>query len=623
LSPEQVAFLRALLALNVRDFTSYSEVVRYAESLYLGEVRFNWKDIPGTVIRGLESAGLVEFQKRPKKGVRTPQGRGGKPGFIRPTKKFEQQIADPLLKLMFRTARFATIREIRRRSLADILADLKSSNAQKSGTALEYLAVRLCMMLDLEFMEWRTTDLELTAGGEVDALLHAARLIYSRWQVQCKVGAITLEAVAKEVGMQTVTLANVILVVSNGKVSSSAATYREHITRTSHLNIIYIDGSALQRINKDPNTLLDVLRQQAREALSLKPKPGLKSNNSGEIHNIDQQTSIIREEPRDYGTAADSKLSKPFYETAAGAMYCGDALQLLPWLIASGHRARLILTSPPFALVRKKEYGNEDSDTYIEWFVQFIPLFKQILEPRGSLVIDIGGAWIKGIAAKSTYQFKLLLRLCESGFYLAQDFYHYNPSKLPTPAEWVTVRRMRVKDAINNVWWLMQDPMAPVDNRRVLAPYSESMQDLLKHGYKPAVRPSGHDISNKFQKDNGGAIPPNLLQFPNTDSQSHYIRRCKEESIRPHPARFPRSFADFFIRFLTDENDLVYDPFAGSNMTGFVAEDLNRRWIATEMSSEYATGSKFRFEQPSPKPSKLRHRRTKTLPVPDAEPMLL
>jgi len=277
-------------------------------------------------------------------------------------------------------------------------------------------------------------------------------------------------------------------------------------------------------------------------------------------------------------------------------MFCGDSLEVMPSLIKQGVRVKLIMTSPPFALVRKKEYGNEDAEEYIDWFMQFAPLFRQILEPSGSLVIDIGGSWLKRLPVKSTYQYKLLLALCENGFYLAQEFYHYNPARLPTPAEWVTVRRLRVKDAVNNVWHLVLDPFADADNRRVLKPYSESMLSLLKNGYKSGARPSGHEISGNFNKDNGGAIPSNLIEIANTESNSHYLTRCKEAKIKPHPARFPVDLPEFFIKYLTNQGELVLDPFAGSNTTGEACEKLDREWIGIEMNYEYVSGSRFRFD---------------------------
>ncbi|BAY19685.1 DNA methylase N-4/N-6 [Anabaenopsis circularis NIES-21] len=284
----------------------------------------------------------------------------------------------------------------------------------------------------------------------------------------------------------------------------------------------------------------------------------------------------------------------PYYTQNYGSIYLGDTLQLIKFLPDSS--VNLILTSPPFALTRKKEYGNESAEKYIEWFLPFAYEFKRVLADNGSFILDLGGAYLPGNPVRSLYQYELLLRLCkEVGFFLAQEFYHYNPSRLPTPAEWVTIRRIRVKDAVNVVWWLSKTANPKADNRKVLKPYSQSMQRLLKNGYEAKMRPSGHEISGKFQKDNQGAIPPNLLEIPNTESNSLYLRRCKVGGIQPHPARFPQGFAEFFIKFLTDEGDMVLDPFAGSNTTGFVAETLKRQWISFEINQDYVVGSRFRF----------------------------
>lgn len=277
-----------------------------------------------------------------------------------------------------------------------------------------------------------------------------------------------------------------------------------------------------------------------------------------------------------------------------GRAYLGDSLDLIKG-IPDDH-VNLILTSPPFALTRKKEYGNKSAEEYVDWFLEFAVEFKRILAEDGSFVLDLGGAYLPGHPVRTIYQFELLVRLCkEIGFFLAQDFYHYNPSRLPAPAEWVTVRRIRVKDSVNTVWWLSKTETPKADNRQVLKPYSDSMKQLLKNGYKPKLRPSGHDISDKFQKDNKGAIPPNLLQLANTESNSAYLRRCREAGIKPHPARFPEGLADFFIKFLTDKGDLVLDPFAGSNTTGSVAEKLQRKWLAMEINRDFVEGSVCRF----------------------------
>lgn len=287
-----------------------------------------------------------------------------------------------------------------------------------------------------------------------------------------------------------------------------------------------------------------------------------------------------------------------FHKTKHGKIYLGDSLDVLARKKAGS--VDLIMTSPPFGLVRKKEYGNADAHEYLDWFRPFAGQFRRVLKESGSLVIDIGGAWISGQPTRSLYHFKLLLMLCEEfGFHLAQEFYWWNPSKLPSPAEWVNVRRIRVKDAVNTVWWLSLSPWPKASNRRVLQPYSPSMKDLLTRGYKSKKRPSGHNISDNFSVDNGAAIPPNLIAIPNTESNSFYLRYCQAMGISAHPARFPAALPEYFIRMLTDQGDSVFDPFAGSCVTGEVCERLRRKWVCVELIEDYLAGALGRFEEES------------------------
>lgn len=290
-----------------------------------------------------------------------------------------------------------------------------------------------------------------------------------------------------------------------------------------------------------------------------------------------------------------SPVPDPVIATSRGRAYCGDSAQLMKQVVGDSS-VDLIITSPPFGLVRKKDYGNEDADRYVAWFEQFAEQFLRILKPRGSLVIDIGGAWKKGLPTRSLYHYDLLLMLCRKfDFHLAQEFFWWNPAKLPTPAEWVTIRRVRVKDAVNYVWWLSKSPFPKASNRRVLQPYSNSMNALLRNGYTPRLRPSGHDISTKFQRDNRGAIPPNLIALANTESNSSYQRYCRLHKLPEHPARFPSGLPAFFVRMLTNSGDLVLDPFAGSCLTGAVAEEMNRRWLCFELDPTYIEGARGRF----------------------------
>jgi site-specific DNA-methyltransferase (cytosine-N4-specific) len=274
-------------------------------------------------------------------------------------------------------------------------------------------------------------------------------------------------------------------------------------------------------------------------------------------------------------------------------MYEGEASEFLREL--PNESVDLVVTSPPYALHFKKEYGNVDKDAYVEWFRPFAYQVFRVLKRQGSFVLNIGGSYNAGMPTRSLYHFRVLLMLCDDvGFHLAQECFWYNPAKLPSPAEWVNVRRVRVKDSVEYIWWLSKDPMPKADNKRVLTEYSADMKRLLVRGYRAKDRPSGHKITNKFT-DRGGAIPSNVIERGNNESNSEYIRLCAEHGLKPHPARFPAALPDFFIRFLTDREALVVDPFAGSNTTGAVAEALERRWLAFEIEPKYVEASRLRF----------------------------
>ena len=293
----------------------------------------------------------------------------------------------------------------------------------------------------------------------------------------------------------------------------------------------------------------------------------------------------------------------PEYSTALGAAFLGDSVDLLARLPTSS--VNLFLTSPPYALHFKKEYGNESKEDYVDWFLPFAKEMFRALADDGSLVLNIGGSYNAGMPTRSLYHFKLLLRLVEEiGFHLAQECFWYNPAKMPMPAEWVTVRRMRIKDSVEYVWWLSKTPWPKANNRRVLKPYSADMERLNKRGVKRTTRPSGHAIKPSFGAVlPGGAIPPNVLEgvpddiliFGNNSSNDPYTKQCKAAGLKLHPARFPAALPEFFVKLLTDEDDLVVDPFAGSNTTGSVAERLHRKWIAMERDATYLSASQFRF----------------------------
>lgn len=339
----------------------------------------------------------------------------------------------------------------------------------------------------------------------------------------------------------------------------------------------------------------------------------------GQTHQIDIANSLPKRR----------RVSLPIYQTSLGAAYCGDSLRVLRTvpLRALQGKVQLAFTSPPFPLNTKKSYGNLQGEDYIRWFAKFAPLLRKMVTDDGSIVIEIGNAWLPGEPAMSIHVLEAFLRFLKKGnLHLCQEFIWYNPARLPSPIEWVNKERIRVKDAFTRIWWMSPTTRPKADNRKVLRKYSPSMQRLIETGkYNSGPRPSQHLIgTDSFKADNGGAIPSNvggteglpsldttitpkrfaqflsesenLLKAANTVSSDDYRSFCLAQGVPVHPARMPRTLVEFFLRFLTDEGDVVLDPFAGSNTTGAVAESLGRRWISVEADWTYAAHSIGRFD---------------------------
>lgn len=288
------------------------------------------------------------------------------------------------------------------------------------------------------------------------------------------------------------------------------------------------------------------------------------------------------------------------YQTRMGRMFHGMSDELLasPDFEKYEGQVDLVFTSPPFPLNRAKKYGNKNGQEYIDWLASYGPLLKKLLTPTGSIVMEVGNSWEQGSPTMSTLPVRSLLQFQEKNeLHLCQEFVWQNPAKLPTPAQWVNVDRIRVKDSFTKIWWMSPTERPKASNRNVLKEYSSSMKKLLKTGYyNPGKRPSEHNIGEtSFLADNGGAIPGSVLTFANTQATDDYQAYCREFSIEPHPARMPMDLARFFINFLTTPGDLVLDPFGGTNTTGCAAEELNRFWVSIEAEWKYIEGSRGRF----------------------------
>jgi len=318
--------------------------------------------------------------------------------------------------------------------------------------------------------------------------------------------------------------------------------------------------------------------------------------------------------------------SNYYYKTQLGKFYLGNSEKLLASKLGLGlkNKVQLILTSPPFPLNNKKSYGNLSGKEYKKWFIGLAEIFSDLLADNGSIVIELGNSWEPKRPIQSLLHMESLLGFVKNKkakLRLCQQFICYNPSRLPSPAQWVNVDRIRTIDSFTHLWWISKTDFPKADNRKILRPYSNSMLSLLKKKkYNSGKRPSEHNIgATSFLKNNEGSImhnvieleqidenrtvrlPHNVFSISNTKSNDFFSRKCREKGITPHPARMPIELATMFIEFLTDPNDIVLDPFAGSNTTGFCAEQLNRKWISVEANKDFGLQSTLRFEDPNVK----------------------
>lgn len=301
----------------------------------------------------------------------------------------------------------------------------------------------------------------------------------------------------------------------------------------------------------------------------------------------------------------------PVFVTEYGKMICADSLLYLRRL--PSRSVDLVITSPPYALLTQREYGNEAAGTYVQWFMPFAHEIKRVLKPNGSFVLNVAGGWNRDIPTRNVYHYKLVIALLdEIGFHLAQEAFWWNPARIPTPPEWVNVRRIRIKEAVESLFWFSPTPWPKSSNTRVLQPFSESWQSLMNN--LPRARrmpmatttPSSHRFHWQKVNNTRAAIPPNLLIVPNSSRSRAYADYCRRRGYPRHPATFPTQIPEFFIRMLTNEDDLVIDPFAGSCTTGVVCERLSRRWVCIDRVRGYLLGARERFNE-DVKPSNTSH----------------
>jgi site-specific DNA-methyltransferase (cytosine-N4-specific) len=257
---EQKAFLRALANTGTKKPQPANAIAALASATY--GVKFPEKSLPNLVLKALVEAGYITAKK-------TTEGRGAKPFLVSPTKKLETEIIEPLLEQLKDQVDPKLI-GLLKRPLSDILKQIHSKDRYVAGLALEALAFKLMRLLDVTYVATRLRA-EATGGAEIDLIFDSARLVFSRWQVQCKnTKRVSLDDVAKEVGLTNFLKSNAIVVVTTGEIGSQARRFSNKIMADSNLAIVLIDGTDLARIEANSGAIIDVFQREARSAMKLK-----------------------------------------------------------------------------------------------------------------------------------------------------------------------------------------------------------------------------------------------------------------------------------------------------------------------------------------------------------------
>jgi len=257
---EQRAFVKALANTGKKNPQPSNEIAKLAAATY--GIKFPEKSLPKLVLDDLVKAGYIKVQK-------TTSGRGAKPFLVSPTSKLEKDIVEPLLDQLANQTD-SKLRTLLKKPFEEILKELKSTNRHIAGLALEALGFKLMRLIDMDYLATRLRG-SATGGAEVDIIFQSTRLVYSRWQVQCKnTGRVSLDDVAKEVGLTHFLKSNVIVMVSTGEIGSEARKYANKIMSESNLAIVMINGADLRTITATPTRIVDIFEREARQAMTLK-----------------------------------------------------------------------------------------------------------------------------------------------------------------------------------------------------------------------------------------------------------------------------------------------------------------------------------------------------------------
>ncbi|MDR0390379.1 MAG: site-specific DNA-methyltransferase [Planctomycetaceae bacterium] len=257
----------------------------------------------------------------------------------------------------------------------------------------------------------------------------------------------------------------------------------------------------------------------------------------------------------------------------------GDCREVLPTLLSES--IDLIVTSPPYANARRKQYGGIAHADYVDWFLPIASELYRVLKPSGTFILNIKENVVNG--ERSTYVMELILSLRKLGFLFTEEYCWCKKNSMP--GKW--------KNRFRDAW----ERLLQFNKSREFAMYQDAVMVRRKDSTAHRLTKLSANSTQRVVSSTGSNFSKRLSAWVGREYvyPSNVLYLSVESKNRKHSAVFPESLPEWFIKLFTVAGDMVLDPFSGSGTTGAVCCRLNRNFIGIEKMHEYVELSRERI----------------------------